>query len=187
MKKTNVKTLVMAALFLALALILPFLTGQIPEVGAMLCPMHIPVLLCGFICGWQYGAVVGLTLPLLRSVLFGMPPLYPTAISMAVELCVYGLAIGFIFGLFKKQSILSVYVALIPAMILGRVTWGGCQTVLLSMQGTAFTAQAFLAGAILNAVPGIILQLLLIPAIMSSLHHTGLQRFCGYSGREEKA
>jgi thiamine transporter ThiT len=181
------RRMVLSAMFLAIGLVLPFFTGQIPQFGNMLLPMHIPVMLCGLICGWQYGAVVGLTLPLLRSVLFGMPPLYPTAISMAVELCVYGLAIGFIYGLFKKQSILSVYVALIPAMILGRITWGGCQTVLLSMQGTAFTAQAFLAGAILNAVPGIILQLLLIPAIMSSLHHTGLQRFCGYSGREEKA
>lgn len=181
------RRMVLSAMFLAIGLVLPFFTGQIPQLGNMLLPMHIPVMLCGLICGWQYGAVVGLTLPLLRSVLFGMPPLYPTAISMAVELCVYGLAIGFIYGLFKKQSILSVYVSLIPAMILGRITWGGCQTVLLSMQGTAFTAQAFLAGAILNAVPGIILQLLLIPAIMSSLHHTGLQRFCGYSGREEKA
>ena len=181
------RRLVLSAMFLAIGLVLPFFTGQIQQIGNMLLPMHIPVMLCGLICGWQYGATVGLTLPLLRSVLFGMPPLYPTAISMAVELCIYGLAIGFIYGLFKKQSLLSVYVALIPAMILGRVAWGGCQTVLLSMQSNAFTAQAFLAGAVLNAIPGIILQLLLIPAIMSSLHLTGLQRFRGRPFKEEKA
>ena len=187
MGRDALRRLVLSAMFLAIGLVLPFFTGQIQQIGNMLLPMHIPVMLCGLICGWQYGALVGIVLPLFRSVLFGMPPLYPTAVSMAVELCVYGLAIGFIYGLFKKQSILSVYAALIPAMILGRVTWGGCQTVLLSMQGNAFTAQAFLAGAVLNAVPGIILQLLLIPAIMSSLHLTGLQRFRGRPSKEEKA
>lgn len=181
------RRLVLSAMFLAIGLVLPFFTGQIQQIGNMLLPMHIPVMLCGLICGWQYGALVGVILPLLRSVLFSMPPLYPTAISMAVELCVYGLAIGFIFGLFKKQSLLSVYIALIIAMILGRITWGGCQTVLLSMQGNAFTAQAFLAGAVLNAIPGIILQLLLIPAIMSTLHLTGLQRFRGRPSKEDKA
>ena len=181
------RRLVLSAMFLAIGLVLPFFTGQIQQIGNMLLPMHIPVMLCGLICGWQYGALVGVILPLLRSVLFSMPPLYPTAISMAVELCVYGLAIGFIFGLFKKQSLLSVYIALIIAMILGRITWGGCQTVLLSMQGNAFTAQAFLAGAVLNAIPGIILQLLLIPAIMSTLHLTGLQRFHGRPSKEDKA
>lgn len=186
MGRDALRRLVLSAMFLAIGLVLPFFTGQIQQIGNMLLPMHIPVMLCGLVCGWQYGALVGVALPLLRSVLFGMPPLYPTAVSMAVELCVYGLAIGFIHGLFKKQGLLSVYVALIVAMILGRISWGGCQTVLLSMQGNAFTAQAFLAGAVLNAIPGIILQLLLIPAVMSSLHLTGLSRFRGRPCKEEQ-
>ena len=184
MSRDALRRMVLSAMFLAIGLVLPFVTGQIPQIGSMLLPMHIPVLLCGLICGWQYGAVVGATLPLLRSILFTMPPLYPTAISMAVELCIYGLAIGFIYGLFKKQNLLAVYIALIPSMILGRIAWGGCQTVLLSMQGNVFSLQAFLAGAFLNAIPGIILQLLLIPAVMTTLHHTGLHRFCGYSAKE---
>ena len=181
------RRLVLAAMFLAIGLILPFFTGQIQQIGNMPLPMHIPVLLCGLICGWQYGALVGAVLPLFRFVLFGMPPIYPTGIAMAVELCIYGLAIGFIFGMFKKQGLLAVYVSLVVAMILGRVAWGGSMTVLLSMQGNSFTFAAFLSGAILNAIPGIILQLLLIPAVMSSLHLTGLSRFRGRTAKEDKA
>ena len=181
------RRLVLSAMFLAIGLVLPFFTGQIPQLGSMLLPMHIPVLLCGLICGWQYGALIGAVLPLFRFVLFGMPPIYPTGIAMAVELCIYGLAIGFIYGMFKKQGLPAVYVSLVIAMILGRVAWGGSMTVLLSMQGNSFTFAAFLSGALLNAVPGIILQLLLIPAVMSSLHLTGLTRFRGRPAKEEKA
>ena len=171
------RKLVLSAMFLAIGLVLPFFTGQIQQIGNMLLPMHIPVMLCGLICGWQYGAVVGATLPLIRSLLFGMPPIFPTAVAMAVELCIYGLAIGFLYGLFKKQNLAAVYISLVTAMILGRVAWGGAQTVLLSMQDSFFTFKAFLGGALLNAIPGIILQLLLIPAVMTTLHYTGLQRF----------
>ncbi len=180
------RKLVLSAMFLAIGLVLPFFTGQIQQIGNMLLPMHIPVMLCGLICGWQYGAVVGLTLPLIRSLLFGMPPIFPAAPAMAVELCIYGLAIGFLYGLFKKQNLAAVYASLIPSMILGRIAWGGAQTVLLSMRESAFTFNAFLAGAILNAIPGIILQLLLIPAIMTTLHYTGMQRFRGRSSGEDK-
>ena len=86
--------LVMAAMFLAFAYVLPFLTGQIPEIGSMLCPMHIPVLLCGFICGWPWGLCVGLIAPILRSLTMGMPPFFPTAVCMALELAVYGTVAG---------------------------------------------------------------------------------------------
>ena len=85
----KVNKLVYASLFLALALALPFLTGQIPQIGAMLTPMHFPVLLCGYLCGWQWGMVVGFIAPLLRSVLFGMPVMYPMAVCMALELATY--------------------------------------------------------------------------------------------------
>ena len=180
------RRMVLSAMFLSIGLVLPFFTGQIPQIGSMILPMHIPVLLCGLICGWQYGALIGAILPLFRFVLFGMPPIYPTAVAMAVELCIYGLAIGFIYGMFKKQGLLSVYVSLVVAMILGRIAWGGSMTVLLSMKESTFTAAAFLSGAILNAIPGIILQLLLIPAIMTTLHHMGLVRYQGYSVKEDK-
>lgn len=45
------RNLVYAGAALALCLVLPFLTGQIPQIGSALCPMHIPVLLAGFLCG----------------------------------------------------------------------------------------------------------------------------------------
>ena len=169
--------LVFSAMFLAIGVVLPFLTGQLQPLGNMLLPMHLPVFLCGLICGWQWGAVVGFILPLLRSLLFSMPPLYPTAVSMAAELAVYGLVAGLIYHLLKKQNILSVYIALVPAMLCGRAVWGLMQVLLLGLQSKPFTLSAFWAGAFLNAVPGIVLQLVLIPGIMAVLHYTGLLRF----------
>ncbi|MBR6782849.1 MAG: ECF transporter S component [Clostridia bacterium] len=184
--RETLRRLVLAAMFLTIGLVLPFFTGQIQQIGNMLLPMHIPVLLCGLLCGWQYGALIGAILPLLRFVLFGMPVLYPNGLAMSVELCVYGLAIGFIYGMFKKQGLIPVYISLVIAMILGRIVWGGSMTVLLSMQDNTFTSTAFLSGAVLNAIPGIILQLLLIPAIMTSLHATGVQRFNGQPVKEDR-
>ena len=84
--KTSTRKLTLSALFLALGLVLPLITGQIPQIGKMLLPMHIPVLLCGMVCGWPYGLAVGAVMPLLRGLLFGMPVLYPTGIGMAFEL-----------------------------------------------------------------------------------------------------
>ena len=98
----QVRRLTYAALCLALAIVLPFLTGQIPEIGSALCPMHIPVLLCGFLCGWPWGLAVGFVAPLLRSVLFGMPPMFPGAVAMAFELAVYGGVSGFLYRKFPK-------------------------------------------------------------------------------------
>ena len=86
MKNNTLKKTILAAMFLGLGLVLPFLTGQIKEIGNMLLPMHIPVLLCGLICGWQYGIAVGFIMPILRSFLFSMPHMFPNAVSMAFEL-----------------------------------------------------------------------------------------------------
>ena len=83
---TRLIKMVLSAAFLALAYVMPFLTGQVPEIGSMLCPLHIPVLLCGFICGWPWGLAVGFIAPLLRSFMLGMPPLFPKALCMAFEL-----------------------------------------------------------------------------------------------------
>ena len=153
-------------MFLAIGQILPFVTGQIPEIGKMLCPMHIPVLLCGFICGARYGAIVGFICPLLRSVLFNMPVMYPNAIGMAFELMTYGLVSGLLSRKFGTESFVKIYATLIIAMIAGRLIWGLAQIVLLGIKGNAFTFSAFLSGALLNAIPGIILQLLLIPVVV---------------------
>ncbi|MBQ7713400.1 MAG: ECF transporter S component [Oscillospiraceae bacterium] len=176
MNKTT-KTLTLSAMFLALGMVLPFLTGQIQQIGNMLLPMHIPVLLCGLICGWQYGAAVGFMLPLLRSVIFSMPPLYPVAIAMAFELAAYGFVSGFLYARSRWQCVLALYRCLIAAMLAGRLVWGIAEIVLLGLRGNAFTWEAFLAGAVLNAIPGIVLQLVLIPAVMVALNRAGLVRF----------
>lgn len=172
-----VRQLVPAALFLALAFVLPLLTGQVPKVGSMLCPMHFPVLLCGFVLGGPWGLAVGFAAPLLRSVLFGMPPLFPTAIAMCFELMTYGFVAGFLYSRSRWQCVIALYRSMIASMVAGRLVWGVAQIVLLGLSGSAFTLQAFMAGALLNAIPGIVLQLLLIPAIMVALNRTGLVPF----------
>ena len=101
--RKNMLRLTYSAVCLALCLVLPFLTGGIPQIGKALSPMHIPVLLCGFICGPLWGAAVGVIAPLLRSVLFQSPPMFPVAISMAFELAVYGVATGIIYKLLPKK------------------------------------------------------------------------------------
>lgn len=170
--------LCLSALFMATGLILPFLTGQIPEIGNMLLPMHLPILLCGLICGPWYGLAVGVTTPLLRSLIFHMPPLYPKAIAMAFELGTYALIIGIIFHfVLKKQNILSLYISLVSAMLAGRAVWGVVTAVLMGVGGKSFTFALFITEALVNAIPGIVLQLILIPAIMVILHRTRLIKF----------
>lgn len=177
MKNRPMKNLVLSAMFLAVGLVLPFFIGQIPAIGKMLLPMHIPVLLCGLICGWQWGLGVGFILPLLRSLLFSMPAMYPTAAAMAFELAAYGAVIGFLYARSKWQCVKALYKCLIPAMLAGRLVWGGVMFLMLGLGGSTFTFEAFLAGAILNAVPGIVLQLVLIPAVMVLLDRTKLVCF----------
>ncbi len=169
----NIRNMTTAAVMLALGQVLPFITGQIPQIGSMLSPMHLPVLLCGFTAGPAWGALVGFICPLLRSVLFSMPRMFPTAVAMAFELCTYGFVSGFLFQKAKKQNLVSVYTSLIGAMLAGRVVWGVVQYILLNATGSAFTFQAFLAGAFINAVPAIILQLVLIPVLVMALGKSG--------------
>ena len=166
MKKQNpLMKLILAAMFLALAYVMPFLTGQIPQIGAKLCPMHIPVLLCGYICGWPWGLVVGFLAPLLRSLTLSMPPLYPTAVCMAFELAVYGTAAGLLYEKLPKRKPF-IFVSLIVAMLAGRFVWGGAMAVCTGLQDAAFGWSAFFAGAFVNAVPGIVVQIVLVPVIV---------------------
>ena len=174
--KEHIQNLVMAAMLIAVGIVLPFFTGQIPQIGSMLLPMHVPILVCGLICGWQYGGIVGFILPLFRYVLFGMPPM-PNGLAMAFELAAYGAIAGFLYNRSKWQCIVSLYRSLIIAMIGGRVIWGAVQAVILGMTGNSFTWQMFIAGTFLNAVPGIIFQLVFIPILMVALNKTGLVRF----------
>lgn len=167
------RDLVLSGLFLALCLVLPFLTGQIPQIGNMLLPMHIPVLLCGFICGWPYGLAVGFAAPLLRSLIFTMPPMFPVAAAMAFELAVYGLVSGLMYKLLPKK-IPYIFVALIAAMIAGRIVWGGVSWLFYGLGGSAFTWEIFASGAVLKALPGIAVQIVLIPVIIIALRKAKL-------------
>ena len=173
MTSLQTRKLTYAALFLAIALVLPFLTGQIPEIGSKLSPMHIPVLLCGFLCGWPWGLAVGFIAPLLRSVLFGVPVMFPGAVAMAFELAVYGAVSGLLYRILPRKK-WSIYAALITAMIAGRVVWGIARWILAGLSGSSFTWELFIAGAVTNAVPGIILHIVLIPVLVIVLERAGL-------------
>ncbi|MBQ9268808.1 MAG: ECF transporter S component [Oscillospiraceae bacterium] len=170
MKNTGkpVVKLVYAAVCLALAMVLPLLIGQIPQIGQALSPMHIPVLLCGFLCGWPYGLAVGFIAPLLRFAIFGMPPIMPTGVAMAFELATYGCLTGLLYHLLPKK-IPSIYVTLIAAMIGGRIVWGIARFVLAGLTASEFPMAAFIAGAVTNAIPGIILHIVLVPAIVIAM------------------
>jgi len=168
MKKTNSKLMVMAALFLAMALVLPFLTGQIPEIGSMLCPMHIPALLCGFFCGWPWGLAVGLIAPVLRSVLFGMPPMFPVAVCMSLELGTYGAVSGWLYSRLPRNKA-AIYLSLLTAMVAGRFVWGAARFACAGLDASVFGLGAFWAGAVTTAIPGILVQLILIPLLVMTL------------------
>lgn len=168
----NIKKLVLASLFLAIALYLPFLTGQIPQIGSMLSPMHFPVLLSGFVCGPGLGLAVGFIAPLMRSQLFGMPPFPMVALPMAFELAAYGLLSGLLYKLLpKKRS--SIYVALIAAMVGGRIVWGIIRYAML-FSGTGLTWQMFISSVLIGSLPGIILQIVLVPLLVMALERARL-------------
>lgn len=170
---SGLRRLILSAMFLALALVLPFLTGQLQQLGNMLLPLHFPVLICGFVCGWPWGLAVGLTAPLLRSLLFGMPPLYPMAVSMAFELATYGAVTGLLYARLPRRT-LSIYVSLLCSMAAGRLVWGLVRFLCAGLQPSVFGLGAFWAGAVTSAIPGMVLQILLIPIIILLLERARL-------------
>ena len=170
MDYSKTKRMVLAAMFLALAFVLPFLTLQMGHLGQTFLPMHLPVLLCGFICGWPWGLAAGFVMPLLRSLILGMPPLMPVALAMAFEMAVYGAAAGLLYKLLGRSSA-GTYAALVLSMLLGRLMWGLAMAVLV---GSGFGWQAFAAGAFLKAWPGILLHILIIPPILFALERAKL-------------
>ena len=173
-KRIQTKNAVISALMIALGIVLPFLTGQIPEIGNMLLPMHIPVFMTGLLAGWIYGGAVGFILPLLRSLLFSAPMLYPNAVAMAFELMTYGITVGIVFKLIKKRNIVSVYISLICAMLAGRCLWGAVMAILLGVGENGFGIKLFIGSGFVSAIPGIIIQLILIPALMLALGRVSL-------------
>ena len=164
-QQIEVRKMTLSAMFLALAFILPFLTGQIPQIGSMLCPMHIPVLLCGFFCGGSWGLAVGVIAPILRSFILGMPLMFPTALCMAFELGTYGLISGILHKILPKKKV-YICVSLLTAMAAGRIVWGLAMFACMGFDVAKFGMTAFIAGAVTTAIPGIILQIIIIPVLI---------------------
>lgn len=169
MNKKAINKLVLSGLFTAIGIIVPMIFHTFALAGSIFLPMHIPVLLAGFICGWQYGLAVGILVPLLGSVITGMPPLFPVASIMALELAAYGIVSGILSS--KK---IHTLVSLIIAMLTGRVVMGIASVLLFGLAGGSYTLSAFISGAFVTALPGIILQLILIPVVLTALNRSHL-------------
>ena len=167
MRNEKIYKITVCAMMIAVGLVLPFVTGQVPEIGNMLLPMHLPIMMCGLVLGGPWGAAAGLITPIFRSLIFSRPVMYPAALAMAPELAVYGLVIGLIYSASRKQNLASIYVALVSAMIAGRLVWGFAMACLMGF--SKFTISYFLTEAVVNAIPGILLQLVIIPALMMIL------------------
>jgi predicted membrane protein len=165
------KKITLSAMFIALGIVLPFITMNIPTLGNMLLPMHIPVLLGGFILGPIYGMFIGFVTPLLRSLMFGAPIFYPNAIVMSFELLTYGLISGVFYHIIfnRRSKLINIYISLILAMIFGRIIYGIVYLIVSFISLNEFTFNIFIMEAFVNAIPGIIIQLILIPIIIKLL------------------
>lgn len=177
-RNSHLYKMVVTALLLAVGLYLPFLLGQTEVLGQTISPLHIPALLCGLTCGWGWGAVLGAVLPVMRSLLFGMPPM-PAAIPMAFELAVYGAATGLLYPLFvrllrKANHLPAMLVSMVAAMILGRMAGGAAKAVMMGFQGNAYTFQTFIAAYFTGTAVGAVIHLIAVPAVALALEKSGL-------------
>ncbi len=176
--RTTLNNMVLTAMFIACAILLPLVTANIDNYGRLLCPMHIPVMICGAVCGWQWGMAAGFISPLLRALLFPAPVMYPTAISMAFELAAYGLIIALMLRMLsgKMERLASVYVSMIVAMIVGRLVLALARFAMYGMFRTPYSWSIFMAEAVTSAVPAIVLQFAVIPPIVYALGGYGRRR-----------
>ena len=176
MNSIKTRKMTYAAMLLALAVMMPRIAGLIPDIGKTLNLMHIPVLLCGFLCGWPWGLAVGFTAPLLSTLINGMPKLYPDAVVMAFELAAYGCAAGLLYRMLPRKK-WGIYAALVLSMIAGRLVYGIVYFFLLKLGLTAIDGAlpVFVWGkTIAKPWPGIVLQLVLIPVLVIALEKAGL-------------
>ena len=163
---TYVKKLVFTAVCAALCLVLPMAFHSIPNAGQVILPMHIPVLLCGLVCGWPNGLLCGLIGPLLSSVITGMPPAAMLP-SMMVECAVYGLVTGLAMKYIRTgKPVTDLYVSMIAAMVLGRVVAGFAKAWIFTPGVAPF---AWVTTSLVTGIPGIVIQLVLMPLVVTAL------------------
>ena len=166
MKLTPVKKLVFTAVCAALCLVLPMAFHTVPNAGTIFLPMHIPVLLCGLICGWPYGGVCGLLGPLISSLITGMPPAAMLP-SMMVECCAYGFVTGMLMRyVHTKHAVADLYISLVSAMVVGRVVAGFAKAWIFTPGISPF---AWVTTSLIAGIPGIIIQLILMPMVVLAL------------------
>lgn len=164
----KVKKTVYGALFLALGVLLPTVFHITGINGKMFLPMHYTVFLAGLFLGRRYGAVIGVLTPLLASLMTGVPVLFPTGVLRMAELATYGACSGCLYQS-RKQNI---YVALVLSMLLGRLVYGLCYWLLgLVVPQVTFALQAFLVSMFITALPGIAIQMILLPPVLRLLRH----------------
>ena len=169
---SNTKKLIFTALCVALGITLPIAFHSIANAGAIFLPMHIPVLLCGLLCGWPYGLACGVLSPLLSSLLTGMPPVAVLP-GMLFELAVYGAVSGFLLPrLHFQKKVFNIYTALLSAMLLGRIV-SGVMNALIFRAG-AYSLELWLTASFITALPGIVIQLVLIPVLILALSKAGI-------------
>lgn len=177
MRKT--KKLCICAVCIALCCVLPLAFHSL-VLGSALSPLHIPVLLCGLLCGWPYGLVCGAVGPVLSSLISGMPPA-AMLIPMIPELCAYGVVSGLLYRFVRTgHTGADLYLSLLSAMLLGRVVGGGVQAVYYLSSAREYSVALWASSYLLGTLPGAVLHLTIIPALVLVLTHAGLipERYC---------
>ncbi len=169
-----IKKITFGAVSLALFLVLPFVTGSIPEIGGMLCPMHIPALLSGALLGPWIGGAISFAAPILRSLIFGSPALFPRAVAMTFELAAYAICFGVLLKVLPKK-IGYVYASLGVAMLVGRIVGGITKVFFLAFGAiNAYGWNLFFVGYFAETLPGVVLQFVLIPPVLFALERAKL-------------
>ena len=164
--RNSIKNMTLTAVCVALCVVLPIAFHSIPDAGSVFLPMHIPVLICGMICGWPYGFICGLMGPLLSSALTGMPPIAILP-AMMLECGTYGMVSGIMLKLVHTKSTYGdLYIALVVAMLAGRVL-SGIAKALIFMPGMSMTA--WVMASFVTALPGILIQLVFLPSVVMTL------------------
>ncbi|MCL1788880.1 MAG: ECF transporter S component [Oscillospiraceae bacterium] len=174
-KMFSVQKIVIAALCIAIGVVLPRvfhvfpIIGQtFPNPGMMFLPMHIPVLLCGIVCGFPYGIICGILVPIMSYLITGgmMPPAAFLP-SMICELAVYGLFSSLLMYLPVKSYFAKMYIALTGSMILGRIVYGVTQALIFDVGN--YSMEIWLATVFVMAIPGIAIQFAVIPPLVTAL------------------
>ncbi len=175
-KKTSLYRMIVIAVLLALGMVLPFLTGQLPTIGQAISPLHIPAFIAGLTCGWSRGMALGFVLPILRSIVFGMPPLVAVGIPMAFELAAYAGVCGALYPLLRRRMkrLLAMLAALVIAMIAGRILGGAAKAIVMGITGSGFTFSMFISSYFVTTAAGAVIHLILVPAVVLALEKAHL-------------